>query len=116
MWTRRCAWCKVKMSVFSSCNQRDLSSITKLDKPLCRLPRPSSFQAVPCWTVLLSQPLSFTVSSGGSLYYSSPPLPGYLYHLLQSVCLHALLPASVDSDTDISTCVSSFGPACNFWA
>lgn len=67
-----------------------------------------------CWTVLLSQPLSLTVSSG-SLYYSSPPLPGYLYQLLQSVCLSALLAASVYTNTNISTCVCNFGLPLTSW-
>lgn len=61
------------------------------------------------WTLLLSRPLSFTVSSVASLYYSSPPLPGYLYQLLPSLCLSALLAASVYTNTDISTCMCSFG-------
>lgn len=68
-----------------------------------------------CWTLLLSRPLSLTVSSIGSLYYSSPPLPGYLYRLLQSVCLSALLAASVYTNTDISTHICCFGPLMSSW-
>lgn len=68
-----------------------------------------------CWT-LLSRPLSLTVSGAGSLYYSSPSLPGYLYQLLQSVCLSAPLAASVYTNTDISTCICGFRAAYEFWA
>lgn len=68
------------------------------------------------WPRLLSRPLSLTVSSNVSLYYSSPPLPSYLYQLLQSVCLSALLVLSVYTRRDISTWGSSLELPLNIWS
>lgn len=98
---------------------RDLSKLYSVnswtDRSHCLSHSIPFFYTELCWTLLLSRPLSLTVSSVGSLYYSSPPLPGYLYQLLQSVCLSALLAASVYTNTDISTCVRSFGLPMSSW-
>lgn len=49
--------------------------------------------------------LSLTVSCISSLYYSSLPLPSYLYQLLQSVSVSALLASSVYTNIAILTCI-----------